>query len=229
MYRKNFKRMIDVVISILAVMFLLPVLVVITMSYLPIPGSILFYQFRLGCNNPKFRMLKFRTLSSDGKEFLFGRFLRITSLDELPQLWNILKGDMSLVGPRPLPLEYLSYFTKEQKRRFQVKPGITGLAQVNGRTSISWDKKLKYDVEYVEKRSFWLDLKILFKTVLVVLFERNTNSLEEISFIDYVKASSRASPLKGVIKPAKDSELVRLASPLGDRGAGHARTNTINK
>jgi lipopolysaccharide/colanic/teichoic acid biosynthesis glycosyltransferase len=131
-------------------------------------------------------MLKLRTLSVNldkaltERQFLYGRILRFTNLDELPQLWNVLKGEMSLVGPRPLPVEYANLFSKEQNIRHQVLPGITGLAQVNGKNDLSWDEKFKLDLEYVNKVSFVLDIKILFKTLTLVLsFRKDTSLIEE--------------------------------------------------
>ena len=122
--------------------------------------------------------MKFRTmLQGDGPDeerlTRFGRFLRATSLDELPELWNVLKGDMSLVGPRPLPVRYLPRYTPQQNRRHEVRPGMTGWAQVNGRNALDWGEKFRYDVDYVDGMSLWLDAKILFLTVAQVLFPRN--------------------------------------------------------
>ena len=133
-------------------------------------------------------MYKFRTLSSDlnleltQRQFLLGRFLRFTNLDELPQLWNVLKGEMSLVGPRPLPVDYANLFSAEQNNRHQVLPGITGLAQVNGKNDLSWNEKFKLDLEYVNKVSFLLDIKILFKTLILALSFRKDTSLTEEKF-----------------------------------------------
>jgi len=179
------------------ILLLTPLWLAIFLSYL-ITGNrnIIFHQKRLGLNQNTFQFNKFRTLNIDkvkaleDREFPLGSFLRKTSLDELSQLWNILKGDMSFVGPRPLPVEYLTYFSEEQKKRFKVKPGLTGWAQVNGRTSIDWDTKLALDIEYVEKQSFWFDLKILVKTVRVVFLEKNEDSLEEESFIEYCERNN---------------------------------------
>lgn len=133
-------------------------------------------------------MFKFRTLTADlnkkltEREFTVGRILRFTNLDELPQLWNVLKGEMSLVGPRPLPVEYASLFSMEQNKRHQVLPGITGLAQVNGKNDLSWDEKFKLDLEYVNNVSFLLDIKILFKTLILALSFRKDTSLTEEKF-----------------------------------------------
>ena len=140
----------------------------------------LFVQERPGYNNKIFKFIKFCTMSNDldGNGDLlpdgdrltsFGKFLRKTSIDELPSLWNVLKGDMSLVGPRPLLLEYLPLYSKEQMRRHEVKPGITGWAQVNGRNAISWEEKFKLDIWYVENQSFWLDIKIMALTIWKVM------------------------------------------------------------
>ena len=197
---KYLKQIFDLLLSAILLVILLPLLMVIVLLYL-IQGrsNILFSQPRTGFTQNTFTFYKFKTLCDDtsipiiNRESPFGRFLRKTSLDELPQLWNILIGEMSFVGPRPLPVEYLPYFSPKQKDRFLVKPGLTGWAQVNGRTSIDWDKKLALDVEYVEKQSLWLDLKILLKTVKVVLFDANGDSLDEESFIDYCNRKIKAS------------------------------------
>ena len=188
------------VIGCILIVLVFPIIFIIFISYL-LSGrfDFIFRQDRLGKNERPFIFYKFKTLNDDfstpikNREFPFGRFLRKTSLDELPQLWNILKGEMSFVGPRPLPLEYLPYFSQKQKKRFLIKPGLTGWAQVNGRTSIDWDTKLALDVKYVENQSFWLDLKILLKTVKVVLFEKNGDSLEEESFIEYCERKRMTS------------------------------------
>lgn len=152
----------------------------------------LFIQPRLGYNAKPFYIYKFRTLNNlpdleiVERKFPLGTFLRLTSLDELPQLVNILKGDMSFVGPRPLPVEYLPYFSENQRRRSNVKPGLTGLAQIKGRTTINWDEKLQYDLIYIDKFSFYLDCKILINTLFEVFTKFNKNSLEEESLIDYL-------------------------------------------
>ena len=190
----------DPLLSIILLIVLLPVFLIIFVIYL-IHGELYFFfiQKRIGCNEIPFQFYKFKTLSDDiskppsEREFFFGKLLRKSSLDELPQLINILKRDMSFVGPRPLPLEYLPYFNEAQIRRFKVKPGLTGWAQVNGRTSISWDEKLKLDVAYVEHASFWFDLKILSKTLKVLLLKSNNESLDEISFIDYCELENKKS------------------------------------
>ena len=175
------KRLIDVTLSLLGVIVLSPFLVILGLIILFAFGSpVFFIQIRPGFLGKPFNFFKFRTMTntknSDGdllpdKNRLtpLGSFLRKTSLDELPSLWNVLKGDMSLVGPRPLLMEYLPLYSKEQMRRHEVKPGITGWAQINGRNSISWEEKFNLDVWYVDNRSFWLDLKIIFLTIFKVL------------------------------------------------------------
>lgn len=175
------KRLIDVAISLSVLVLLAPVLATTALAVRRRLGSpVLFRQVRPGLNGKPFELLKFRTMRDtvgpDGKllgdaERLnpFGRLLRSTSLDELPGLWNVLKGDMSLVGPRPLLMEYLPLYTPEQARRHKVRPGVTGWAQVNGRNAISWEQKFALDVWYVDNRSLWLDAKILARTALKVV------------------------------------------------------------
>ena len=174
------KRLFDFLVSFVAVIGLLPVFFLLALLVrVNIGTPVFFCQIRPGLYSKAFTMIKFRTmtnvLGADGvllpdSERLtrFGRFLRATSLDELPELWNVLKGDMSLVGPRPLLLEYLPLYSPEQARRHNVRPGVTGWAQVHGRNAISWDEKLKLDVWYVDNQTFWLDVKILLLTVKCV-------------------------------------------------------------
>ncbi|MBL7849441.1 MAG: sugar transferase [Cyclobacteriaceae bacterium] len=150
--------------------------------------SLFFRQERLGKNERAFVLYKFRTLKQDEqlpldkRKFVLGSMLRFLSLDELPQLWNVLKGEMSLVGPRPLPVAYQPLFSAEQRKRFAVRPGITGWAQVNGRHGIPWTKKFELDNWYVDHQSFWVDLKIIFKTFQLLLSFRKDTSLEELPF-----------------------------------------------
>ena len=175
------KRIFDIFASTIGLLCLLPVLLVLALLIRRKLGSpVLFSQIRPGKDGKPFRMVKFRSMTdardtdgnllSDAERLPpFGRFLRSSSLDELPELWNVLKGDMSLVGPRPLAIAYLPLYSKEQYRRHDVRPGITGWAQVNGRNAISWEQKFEYDVWYVDNRSFWLDIRILAMTVKKVL------------------------------------------------------------
>ncbi|MWJ28497.1 sugar transferase [Halomonas sp. ZH2S] len=175
------KRIFDVVASTVALVVLLPVTAVVALLIHRKLGSPVFFrQTRPGLHGKPFEMVKFRTmldaldkhgnpLPDDQRMTPFGSFLRATSLDELPELWNVLKGDMSLVGPRPLLMEYLPLYSQEQYRRHEVRPGVTGWAQVNGRNALSWDEKFKLDVWYVDNRSFGLDLNILKLTVKQVL------------------------------------------------------------
>jgi lipopolysaccharide/colanic/teichoic acid biosynthesis glycosyltransferase len=175
------KRLFDLLLSALGLLALaVPLLVLVSQVRRKLGGPVFFTQVRPGQHGRPFKMVKFRTMTDergpDGQLLPdavrltpFGRWLRATSLDELPELWNVLKGDMSLVGPRPLLMEYLPLYTPEQARRHAVRPGITGWAQVNGRNSLSWDDKFKLDVWYVDHRNLWLDIKILWLTVKKVL------------------------------------------------------------
>ncbi|ABM43168.1 Undecaprenyl-phosphate galactose phosphotransferase [Acidovorax sp. JS42] len=185
------KRLFDIVVSAGALLVLaLPLLVLVWMVRRKLGSPVFFTQVRPGMHGKPFKMVKFRSMTSergpDG-ELLpdavrlapFGRFLRATSLDELPELWNVLKGDMSLVGPRPLLMEYLPLYSPEQARRHEVRPGITGWAQVNGRNAISWEDKFKLDVWYVDHRSLWLDIKILWLTVKKVLVREGISAAGE--------------------------------------------------
>lgn len=175
------KRSVDLVVAALILLGLaLPLSMLVWLIRCKLGSPVLFRQVRPGLNGQPFEMVKFRSMNDergadgallpDARRLMpFGRFLRATSLDEIPELWNVLKGDMSLVGPRPLLMEYLSLYTPEQARRHEVRPGITGWAQVNGRNAISWDEKFALDVWYIDNRTFWLDIKILWLTVKKVL------------------------------------------------------------
>lgn len=177
MYTKYIKRILDLILSLMALILLMPLMIIIgILVRINLGSPIIFKQKRPGKNEKIFTLYKFRTMTDkrdiDGNllpdEYRltkFGKFLRSTSLDELPELINIIKGDMAIVGPRPLLVEYLPYYTEEEKHRHDVRPGLTGLAQVNGRNAISWEEKLKYDTEYIKKISFYSDLKIIFKTI----------------------------------------------------------------
>lgn len=175
------KRLFDIFASAAALLLLSPLLLLLAILVrLKLGSPVLFRQTRPGLYGRPFRLLKFRTMTDargqdgsllpdDQRLPAFGRSLRAWSLDELPELWNVLTGDMSLVGPRPLLMEYLPLYTTEQARRHEVRPGLTGWAQVNGRNALSWDRKFALDTWYVDNRSFWLDLKILWRTVGNVL------------------------------------------------------------
>lgn len=171
------KRLFDIVFSLLGILILLPIFVSIAFfTYINLGSPIFFRQIRPGKNGKPFQIIKFRTmtdwknrdgvyLSDQVRMTPFGHFLRSSSLDELPELWNVLKGDMSIVGPRPLLLEYLPLYSKKQQRRHDLRPGITGWAQINGRNEISWKKKFELDLWYIENRNFLLDLKIILITL----------------------------------------------------------------
>lgn len=180
MYPHFFKRIIDIFIALSILLVISPILLLVTLLLYFNQGSVFFIQTRPGKNEKLFKIRKFKTmndkkdlqgnlLSDEERTTPVGSFLRKTSLDEFPQLWNVLKGDMSLIGPRPLLVKYLPLYNAQQRRRHEVRPGITGWAQVNGRNAISWDKKFTYDVWYVEHLSFTLDLKIFWFTFLKVL------------------------------------------------------------
>lgn len=187
------KRLFDISASIVILLILaLPLLLLVYLVRSKLGSPVFFTQMRPGLNGKPFRMVKFRSMtderSPDG-ELLpdadrltrFGALLRSTSLDELPELWNVLKGEMSLVGPRPLLVEYLPLYTPEQARRHEVRPGITGWAQVNGRNEISWEEKFALDVWYVENQSLWLDVKILWLTVRKVLVRDGISASGEVT------------------------------------------------
>ena len=181
MYKKYIKRFLDIILSLIAIIILSPIYIIISILVLIFMGwPILFKQPRPGKNEKIFNMYKFRTMTNkkdkdgnllpDEKRLnKFGRFLRKTSLDELPELFLILFGKMSIVGPRPLVVQYLPYYTKEEHHRHDVRPGLTGWAQVNGRNNLNWDERFKYDLEYVSNISFVFDFKIIFITIKKVL------------------------------------------------------------
>ena len=185
------KRLIDIVIACLALLILFPVFIIIAYKVRKNLGSpVFFYQERPGKNGQLFKMIKFRSMRNavdiEGNllpdKFRitpFGQRLRSSSLDEMPQLINVLKGDMSIVGPRPQMKEFLEYYTDEQMRRHEVKPGMTGLAQVSGRNNLSWEEKFAFDVKYVEQYNVWLDFKIMFKTAKVMLSQEGINAPDQ--------------------------------------------------
>lgn len=198
------KRCIDVLGStVLLVILAVPMLLLFFLIAIKLGKPVLFKQTRPGLNNQVFTVYKFRTmtdkrdelgelLSDDVRLTPFGKLIRKLSLDELPQLWNVLKGDMSFVGPRPLLVEYLTLYNERQAKRHNVRPGITGWAQVNGRNAISWEQKFEYDVWYVENQSLWLDLKILLLTVKKV-FVREGISAEGQATIEKFKGSNNSN------------------------------------
>ena len=185
--QQRIKRGSEFIIALIGVILASPILLIIAILVrIKLGSPIFFRQSRVGLNGEIFEMVKFRTmkdvydaegnlLPDEERLTAFGNFLRKSSLDELPELWNVLKGDMSLVGPRPLLVEYLPLYSEEQMKRHNVRPGITGYAQVNGRNNISWTKKFELDVYYVENFSLWLDVKILFQTVAKVLGQADIN------------------------------------------------------
>lgn len=183
-----FKRLFDIVASAFGLLLLSPLIAIVAWQIRRKLGSpVLFRQVRPGLNGRPFEMVKFRTMRDavdahghplpDSERMTpFGSFLRSTSLDELPELWNVLKGEMSLVGPRPLLMEYLPLYSPEQYRRHEARPGVTGWAQINGRNALSWEEKFKLDVWYVDNQSFWLDLKIIFLTLKKVVVRDGINA-----------------------------------------------------
>jgi lipopolysaccharide/colanic/teichoic acid biosynthesis glycosyltransferase len=191
------KRLIDIMVALLALLvLLLPLILLACLVACKIGRPVYFSQIRPGLYGKPFCMIKFRTmnneLDTDGhllpdaqRLSSFGRFLRASSLDELPELWNVIKGDMSLVGPRPLLMEYLPLYTEEQARRHDVRPGITGWAQVNGRNAISWEEKFKLDVWYVDNQSFFLDVKILALTILKVIKRDGISAQGEVTMTKF--------------------------------------------
>jgi lipopolysaccharide/colanic/teichoic acid biosynthesis glycosyltransferase len=190
-YRKIIKPAADILFAVFGIVLSSPLfLFLIPALWLANGGSVFFYSRRIGLGGKPFDMVKFQTLRHDDSGRLparerltmIGRFLRWTSIDELPQLWNVLTRNMSIVGPRPLPIEYLPLYSVNQHRRHDVLPGITGWAQVNGRHRIPWETKFDLDVYYVDHISFWLDMKIIFATVIVILSFKKDISLEEQAF-----------------------------------------------
>ena len=193
MYKSFLKRLIDIVVSVVFILcFWWLYIVLAVLIRIKLGRPVLFKQERPGLNGKIFTMYKFRSMTdgrdkngkllSDNERLTsFGRVLRATSLDEIPEFVNVLKGDMSLVGPRPLLVEYLPRYNEFQARRHEVKPGITGWAQINGRNAISWEDKFKYDVEYVINQSFLMDLKILFLTVKKVVVRENINQGQDVT------------------------------------------------
>jgi lipopolysaccharide/colanic/teichoic acid biosynthesis glycosyltransferase len=191
------KRLFDIVASVLGLILLSPVIAIVAYLIRKRLGSpILFRQVRPGLGGKPFEMIKFRTMRDaldahghplpDAERMTdFGRFLRSSSLDELPELWNVIKGDMSLVGPRPLLMEYLPLYDHVQVRRHDARPGVTGWAQINGRNALSWEEKFKLDVWYVDNQSLWLDLKIIFLTIKKVLIRDGISAEGEVTMTKF--------------------------------------------
>ncbi|HHT7114388.1 TPA: sugar transferase [Bacillus cereus] len=199
-YRRFVKRPMDFMLSLIAIIVLSPVFLIVAFLVKTKLGSpVLFKQKRPGLNGTIFKMYKFRTMTDEKNEngellpdsvrlTTFGKFLRSTSLDELPGLFNIFKGDMSIIGPRPLLVQYLPLYNEHQKRRHEVRPGLSGLAQVNGRNAISWEEKFNYDVEYVDNVSFTTDWKIILLTIKKVFIREGINS-ETAATMEYFEGS----------------------------------------
>jgi lipopolysaccharide/colanic/teichoic acid biosynthesis glycosyltransferase len=197
------KRNIDIFFAIFCLLLLFPILIIISICiYISIGRPIFFRQERPGLHGRPFEMVKFRTMDEKRDKFgnllpdterlgFIGRFLRSTSLDELPELWNVLKGDMSLVGPRPLLMEYLPLYSAEQNRRHNMKPGVTGWAQINGRNAISWDEKFALDIWYVDNWSLCLDVKILVKTAFKVVAREGINTVDDKAMPPFLGNSSK--------------------------------------
>ncbi|WP_413522633.1 sugar transferase [Photobacterium phosphoreum] len=192
------KRFTDILISASALVLLSPIIVILSWKIRKNLGSpILFRQIRPGLNGKPFEMIKFRSMKDavdkDGNQLpnnerltLFGKKLRSSSLDELPEFWNVLKGDMSLIGPRPLLMEYLPLYNQEQNRRHDIRPGVTGWAQINGRNAISWQDKFKLDVWYIDHQSLWLDIKIIFLTVKKIILKEGVNASSDITMEKFI-------------------------------------------
>lgn len=222
MYAKCFKRVIDFTLSLIALIVLSPILLILTvLGAVKMKGNPFFTQLRPGKKEPKtgqeriFKLIKFRTMTcekdkdgnllpDDVRLNKYGRILRSTSLDELPELLNIVKGDMSIVGPRPLLVKYLPRYSVEQRRRHDVRPGITGLAQVNGRNAISWEKRFEYDVQYVDNITFLGDLKIIFQTVGKV-FKREGISSETSATMEEFMGSEEKTTVQVDVTGAVDT------------------------
>ena len=215
MYRYFIKRLLDIVLSGIALIILSPVYLILAILIRVKLGSpIIFHQERPGKNQKIFTLCKFRTMTDERDEdgnllpdnrrlTKFGKLLRATSLDELPELWNIFKGDMSIIGPRPLLVSYLPYYTEEEQLRHTVRPGLTGLAQVSGRNYLDWDNRLKKDIEYVQNLSFLMDLKVIFMTVKVILVKENV--AEDTNFVEGNFAQIRKARME-TEKDAKNAE-----------------------
>ncbi|HIU64735.1 MAG TPA: sugar transferase [Candidatus Avacidaminococcus intestinavium] len=197
MYKNYFKRLIDIILSFLAIIILLPILILFFLLIkIKLGSPVFFKQERPGLNGHIFYIYKFRTMSdardNDGNLLpneqrltRFGRIIRSTSIDELPELINILNGDMSIVGPRPLLVKYLPLYNEAQKRRHDVRPGLTGLAQINGRNALTWEEKFQYDIEYVDNITFLGDIKIILQTALKVFKREGINAGNAVTMEEF--------------------------------------------
>ena len=198
MYKLFFKRIIDIFLSVIFILlFWWLYIIIVILVRRKLGGPVIFRQKRPGLNEKIFTMYKFRTMTDEKDEqgnllsdkdrlTKFGKFLRSTSLDEIPELWNVIKGEMSLVGPRPLLVSYLAKYNEYEKRRHEVRPGITGFAQVNGRNNTTWEDRFKNDIYYVENISFLLDIKIIIKTFLKVIKKSDINQNEDIPMKNFL-------------------------------------------
>ncbi|MBQ3064014.1 MAG: sugar transferase [Clostridia bacterium] len=224
MYRHFWKRVMDFTLALLALLVLSPILLVLTIiGAIVMRGNPFFTQLRPGKNEKIFRLIKFRSmtnkrapngelLSDEERLVPYGKFLRSTSLDELPSLLNIIKGDLSIVGPRPQLVRDMVFMTAEQRRRHTVRPGLTGLAQCNGRNNMSWEKKFEYDLQYIEKITFWGDVKIIVKTALKVVKRDGINeegmaTAEDLG--DYLLGKGEVDADTYAARQAEAKELMR--------------------
>lgn len=205
------KRTVDILAATALLVILSPIMAMVGIMVRHKLGSpVLFRQVRPGLHGEPFTILKFRTMRSspDGRDNVdtdeqrmtsFGRWLRATSLDELPELWNVLRGDMSLVGPRPLLMQYLPLYTPEQMRRHEVRPGLTGWAQVNGRNALDWEDKFKLDTWYVDHQSIWVDIRILFRTAACLINREGISSARSVTMPEFKRTTTtKAATRNGV-------------------------------
>lgn len=218
MYRKFIKRLLDFVLAFIAIIVLSPIILITTILVrIKLGKPVLFLQKRPGLNGEVFNIYKFRTMTngrdvkgdllSDEKRLTkFGKFLRSTSIDELPGFINILKGDMSIIGPRPLLVQYLPLYNETQKRRHEVRPGLSGLAQVNGRNAITWEEKFNYDVLYVDNITFIGDMKIIFKTVKNVMLRKGINSDTAATMEYFVGSNTQCNSENDKIEISKNQK-----------------------
>lgn len=210
-YEKYIKRLLDIICGLLAIIFFWWLYIVIAVLVrIKLGSPVLFVQDRPGKDEKIFKLYKFRTMTDERDEdgellpdsvrlTAFGKFLRSTSLDELPEVFNILKGNMSIIGPRPLLVKYLSYYSEEQRHRHDVRPGLSGYAQVHGRNTVNWDEKFAMDLQYIQHITFWGDVKIIFQTIVKAFIKQegisSGTSVTMESFVDYVEAKNKVETL----------------------------------